>query len=321
MRFFSNDTLENQVCRPKSGINLYPFGAPMPGRNYTSGSYRYGFNGMEKDDEISGNGNSYTTEYRPYDPRLGRWLSLDPLMSKYPDWSPYVFAFDNPIWYHDPKGDDPPSLKDIIGTGRKSSTTFSGLLKVNNITEDNFSDKLFFSKKGTFTIPKNGVIMITQSEDIKLQVIKLTHELTNRKNLEVLKKNSSDVEQGKITPEEYAKKTALVELEGEINQVKVAAETGFRYEGKEYDGLNKLIDDYSKDKSIDLSKKLIPNPAQTKFYEEQGRQLRKNFLEININIDLNTSPKGDGGSKSDKSSGKSNGGKSNGGKSKTTPSF
>ena len=28
------------------------------------GSYRYGFNGMEKDDNIKGEGNSYTTEFR-----------------------------------------------------------------------------------------------------------------------------------------------------------------------------------------------------------------------------------------------------------------
>ncbi|MCC6182384.1 MAG: hypothetical protein IT237_11185 [Bacteroidia bacterium] len=68
---------------------------------------------------------------------------------------------------------------------------------------------------------------------------------------------------------------------GEINQVKVAAETGFRYTGNQYDGLNKLIDDYSKDKTIDLSKKLQPNPAQNKFYEEQGKKLRDNYLELN----------------------------------------
>src|SRR5690554_7020950 len=40
-------------------------------------AYRYGFNGMEKDDQIKGKENSYTTEIRQYDPRLGRWLSID----------------------------------------------------------------------------------------------------------------------------------------------------------------------------------------------------------------------------------------------------
>ena len=41
--------------------------------------YRYGFNGMERDDEIKGSGNSYTTEFRLLDPRLGRWPSTDPV--------------------------------------------------------------------------------------------------------------------------------------------------------------------------------------------------------------------------------------------------
>jgi RHS repeat-associated protein len=40
--------------------------------------YSYGFNGMETDKEVSGTGNSYTTQFRQYDPRIGRWLSLDP---------------------------------------------------------------------------------------------------------------------------------------------------------------------------------------------------------------------------------------------------
>jgi RHS repeat-associated protein len=51
----------------------------MPGRKYSigNGAYRYGFNGKEKNNEISGEGNSYDFGARIYDPRLGRWLSTD----------------------------------------------------------------------------------------------------------------------------------------------------------------------------------------------------------------------------------------------------
>jgi RHS repeat-associated protein len=59
---------------------------------------------MELDNEVKGNGNSYTTEFRQYDPRLGRWLSLDPLMSMFPDMSPYVAFDNNPILFIDPYG-------------------------------------------------------------------------------------------------------------------------------------------------------------------------------------------------------------------------
>jgi len=55
-------------------------------------SLRFGFNGQEKTDEISGVGNSYDFEFRMYNPRLGKFLSIDPLFRKYPGNSPYAFA-------------------------------------------------------------------------------------------------------------------------------------------------------------------------------------------------------------------------------------
>ncbi len=84
-------------------------------------TYWFGYNGMEKDMEIKGDGNSYTTEFRQYDPRLGRWLSLDPLMMMFPDMSPYVAFANNPIYYTDPyglapvNGDPPPDDNPEVG--------------------------------------------------------------------------------------------------------------------------------------------------------------------------------------------------------------
>ena len=82
-----------------------PFGSLLPGRNYSSSSYNYGFNGMRKDDEIHGaTGTSYDFGARVYDPRIGKWLSLDPLAEKYPGTSPFVFAANSPIVTMDPNG-------------------------------------------------------------------------------------------------------------------------------------------------------------------------------------------------------------------------
>ncbi len=39
--------------------DYYSFGMQMPGRQFSGEEYRYGFNGMEKDDELAGEGNSY----------------------------------------------------------------------------------------------------------------------------------------------------------------------------------------------------------------------------------------------------------------------
>ena len=68
--------------------------------------YPYGFNGMEKDDELKGSGNSYDFGARIYDPRIGRWLSIDPMQKKYPHLSPYNAFENSPIYFNDPTGND-----------------------------------------------------------------------------------------------------------------------------------------------------------------------------------------------------------------------
>jgi RHS repeat-associated protein len=93
--------------------DYYPFGMAMPGRTYQTDQYRYAYNGMEQDPEVKGQGNSYTTEFRQYDPRLGRWLSLDPMMHEFPWMSPYMAFDNNPIYYNDPLGlEGEPQTKD-----------------------------------------------------------------------------------------------------------------------------------------------------------------------------------------------------------------
>ncbi len=76
----------------------------QPGRNWNSDQYRFGFNGKENDNEVIGIGNSVDFGARIYDPRLGRWLSVDPLQAKYPDLSPYNFCANNPVFLIDPDG-------------------------------------------------------------------------------------------------------------------------------------------------------------------------------------------------------------------------
>ncbi|PUZ26975.1 RHS repeat-associated core domain-containing protein [Chitinophaga costaii] len=81
-----------------SANDYYPFGSLMPARTYsTSEKYRYGFNGKENDNEVKGDGNQMNYGMRIYDPRIGRFLSADPLMKNYPWYTPYQFAGNTPI--------------------------------------------------------------------------------------------------------------------------------------------------------------------------------------------------------------------------------
>lgn len=101
-----SDTEPVYTASVMTANNYYPFGSPLVGQQADSDGYRYGFNGMEKDDEMKGEGNSYTTFFRQYDPRVGRWLSLDPKAAKFPFSSPYIAFNNNPTMFIDPKGDE-----------------------------------------------------------------------------------------------------------------------------------------------------------------------------------------------------------------------
>ena len=96
-------TSNDRVKRVRSS---YLFGMLMPDRHQeiNGNPYTYGFNGMERDEEVKGAGNSYDFGVRMQDPRLGRWLSMDPLAAKYPAFSPYSFVANSPLLFIDPDG-------------------------------------------------------------------------------------------------------------------------------------------------------------------------------------------------------------------------
>ena len=81
-----------------SANDYYSFGGIMPNRSFNSNSYKYGFNGKERDNEIVGtSGGTYDYGFRIYNPSLGRFLSVDPLSRSYPFFTPYQFAANKPI--------------------------------------------------------------------------------------------------------------------------------------------------------------------------------------------------------------------------------
>jgi RHS repeat-associated protein len=96
--FFSGVSSEKRATELFFGLDYYPFGSVMPNsQNLNASSYGYGFNGEKLDNEVSGNGNMYDYGFRIYNPRLGKFLSEDPLTSSYPMLTPYQFASNTPI--------------------------------------------------------------------------------------------------------------------------------------------------------------------------------------------------------------------------------
>jgi len=85
--------------------DYYPFGMLMETRSFTSGEYRFGFNGKEKDDEIKGAGNAVDFGARIYVGRLGKWLSVDPWQNQYSGMGAYASMLNSPIQAYDPNGE------------------------------------------------------------------------------------------------------------------------------------------------------------------------------------------------------------------------
>ncbi|MFI5136682.1 MAG: YCF48-related protein [Sphingobacteriales bacterium] len=122
-----DDNNDGAVDRYSSDIisaNDYTaFGVEMYGRKFNSSLYRYGFNGKEKDNEVyNGDGTEYDFGERIYNPRLGRFLSIDPYAFKYHWSSPYSYAINSPVKFIDKQGEGP----DKVTNNSSSAITLSG---------------------------------------------------------------------------------------------------------------------------------------------------------------------------------------------------
>jgi RHS repeat-associated protein len=110
-------------------ITYYPFG--MISRSVFTSSlglgYRYGFNGKENDADVKGDGDQIDYGARVYDPRLGRFMSVDPKTLKFPDLNPYHNSGNSPIWLIDKEGQEPD--RNQAGTIDEAATQWSTKFK------------------------------------------------------------------------------------------------------------------------------------------------------------------------------------------------
>ena len=173
---------ENQITRTPSNYagvclqNSYdysPFGVSLDGRTMESDFYRRGFNGMEKDDELKGKGNSYSTEFRQLDPRLGRWLIADPNAADAPNWTPYRFVFNSPIRYTDPDGqwevDANGNLKAENGDNAQTLAKFQGIKYIEALKQ---------LKDQGYTVNNKGILNLKVGDQLILNN-KYTESISN----------------------------------------------------------------------------------------------------------------------------------------------
>lgn len=135
----NHPTLENakdgviQVTEIIEENNYYPFGLKHKGYNelpdYSAvNKYKYAYGGKELNTELGLE--LYDFGARNYDAAIGRWLNMDPLAENSRRWTPYNYAYNNPIVFVDPDG-----MQSITYTGQAAQELF-GMLKMQLDRED-----------------------------------------------------------------------------------------------------------------------------------------------------------------------------------------
>ena len=97
-------------------LEYMAFGEVFVDQRRTGFGTPYKFNAKELDCESG----YYYYSARYYDPRMARFLSVDPLAGEMPEWGSYTYTFNNPLKYIDPTGMGPEN----IGVDGKGNVVF-----------------------------------------------------------------------------------------------------------------------------------------------------------------------------------------------------
>ncbi|NLN26294.1 MAG: RHS repeat-associated core domain-containing protein, partial [Bacteroidetes bacterium] len=141
--------------------HYYPFGMLPPSlrTSNTIGALkdnRYLYNGKEFNDDFDLNWYDYGARF--YDPQIGRWHSVDPLCEVNRRWSPYRYAYNNPLRYIDPDG----MLEDNF--------YFDENYKLVSYVENDEPDRVFIIRNEPDELDENGNVLTTQTKVNEVQM-------------------------------------------------------------------------------------------------------------------------------------------------------
>ena len=141
---------------------------PPPTANYsllTTNSPSYTFSAKEKDSET---GLSYFGS-RYYSSDLSIWLSMDPMASKYPSLSPYVYCANNPVRVVDPDGE---TFVGVDGENVEVNRNKNGQISVgDNASEDLKRMASMINSSGSKTAAKQFMKLSKNECKIHFQIV------------------------------------------------------------------------------------------------------------------------------------------------------
>jgi len=148
------DVLVEEMERPPNSTNSNP--------EFYSG-YNYKYNGKELQEEL-GLG-VYDYKARVYDPAAPHFWQIDPLAEQMRRWSPYSYAFDNPMRFTDPDGMAPQDWINFTGKNGQQQIIYDSSIKTKEQAEAaGYKNVKQVFEAGTGTSEKTGEVVNFQKE-------------------------------------------------------------------------------------------------------------------------------------------------------------
>ncbi|MGZ3822455.1 MAG: RHS repeat domain-containing protein [Mucilaginibacter sp.] len=144
---------------------------------YTKGAnYRYGFNGKENDNEVKGEGKQQDYGMRIYDPRVGRFLSVDPIAQHFPWNTPYSFAENKVI-----EGVDFDGLEVMIVNKNNDATIYN--VRIQNTSKEEINVYAHGTQRGMGNNEQGSDhVWLNTTDQFDKYMTKVSDQWRNRKN-------------------------------------------------------------------------------------------------------------------------------------------
>jgi RHS repeat-associated protein len=248
--------------------------------------YHYGFNGQMKVNEWAGVGNHIDFGARGYDPRTARWLTIVPMAHSFPGWSPYVFAFDNPImnidrgglWGEDARG----KFYDQMGTAAIKAMGDKG---INNKYKALYVLSQYRNENGFNLTPPNnnpfnikgtgdaGAVSYMTTEYINGKPVKMTQSFANFSSVQAGFVGYLDLLQSNF-PDAYSALTDNDKTIVDFAKGLMSGRLGTYATAPNYDGiLSAMLTGVLNDYGADLNKQLTQVNNELKGYAGEKCEL------------------------------------------------